>query len=60
MSDKGSRDPELDWGSRTRSERMPLTAGTTLGPYEIVAPFGAGSIGEVNQARDTTLEDHPN
>jgi serine/threonine protein kinase/Tol biopolymer transport system component len=35
---------------------MPLTAGTRLGPYEIVAPIGAGGMGEVYKARDTRLD----
>ncbi|HEY6930826.1 MAG TPA: protein kinase [Thermoanaerobaculia bacterium] len=34
---------------------MPLTAGTRLGPYEIVSAIGAGGMGEVYRARDTRL-----
>jgi eukaryotic-like serine/threonine-protein kinase len=35
---------------------MPLEAGSRLGPYEIVAPIGAGGMGEVYRARDTRLD----
>lgn len=35
---------------------MNLSAGTRLGPYEIVSPLRAGGMGEIYRANDTRLD----
>ena len=35
---------------------MPIDSGTRLGPYEVLAPIGAGGMGEVFRACDTRLD----
>src|SRR6187401_1201032 len=39
----------------SRDSPMALTPGSRFGPYEILASIGAGAMGEVYRARDTTL-----
>src|SRR5947209_17605597 len=35
---------------------MPISTGSRFGPYEVIAPLGAGGMGQVFKARDTRLE----
>src|SRR4029077_17666109 len=42
-------------GRGVRLRHVTLAAGTRLGPYEILAPIGAGGMGEVSRARDRRL-----
>ncbi len=53
----GSRaDREPDGKRPIISAKVSLKVGSRLGPYEILAPIGAGGMGEVYKASDTRLD----
>src|SRR5262245_60687013 len=45
----------LESACSQRPTSMPLSAGSQLGPYQILTAIGAGGMGEVFRARDTKL-----
>ena len=48
--------PSFELSRLAAISKMSLPAETQLGPYKIVAPIGAGAMGEVYRARDTRLQ----
>src|SRR5262249_49707628 len=47
--------PKMEPSATVKSTPMLLSAGTCVGPYVVLAPIGAGGMGQVYRARDTKL-----